>query len=457
MPNRARLLKQKLLNSIGLPFQKLLPASVIEQALDDEQVRYRESIYSPVVTLWLCLTQVLDSDGSLRNAVVRVMAWLNVAGVTIPCANTGAYCKARQRLPEAVIKRILKQSAVGLEAQVEPAQLWCGRTVKVLDGSSIVMSDTPANQKAYPQPSNQAEGCGFPIAQLVVVFSLTTGVVIEALCATLSTSEIVMARQLYHQLQPDDVLLADSAFGSYVDMALVQAVRADGVFRKQHARKTDFRRGKQLGIGDHIVTWSRPYKCPRAMSAPDFAHLPTTLSVREVHLLLYKKGFRPQEIILVTTLLDPIKYSKAKLAELYQLRWQAAEVNLNHVKTTLNMEMLAAKTPEGVRKQLWVHMLAYNLLRTLMWEAEHTHPSEQGALKLSLQGARQAFNQFIPLFANLTARCRRSLYSPLLQLVATQIIPLRPGRIEPRVRKRRPKAYPLMTQPRSTLKRKLAA
>ena len=457
MPNRAEILKQKFLHSVGLPFQELLTASAIKQALEDEQVRYRESVYSPVVTLWMFLTQVLDTDGSLRNAVDRVIAWLSVAGATAPSSNTGAYCKARQRLPEAVIKHLLKQSAAGLEVQVEQAELWCARAVKVLDGSAILMSDTRANQKAYPQHSNQAEGCGFPIAQLVVVFSLTTGVVLDALCATFCTSEIVLARQFYQQLQPNDVMLADSSFGSYVDMALVQAAGADGVFRKHHARKTDFRRGQKLGIGDHIVTWSRPQKRPRAMSPEEFARLPETLLVREVHLLIDQKGFRPQEIVLVTTLLDPKKYPKTKLAELYQLRWQAAEVNLKHLKTTLKMEMLAAQTPAMVRKELWVHMMAYNLLRTLMWQAHQTHPSKQGALQLSLQGARQALNQFIPLLANVAVQLRRPLYPQLLQLVATHLVPLRPGRVEPRVRKRRPKAYPLMQQPRPILKRKLAA
>ena len=455
MPNRAELLKQKFRNSLGLPFQELFPESAIEQVLAEEQVRYRQCVYSPVVTLWMFLTQVLDTDKSLRNGVARVIAWLSVEKVATPSSDTGAYCKARQRLPEGVLKRLLEQSAKKIDAQVEQAQLWCGRAVKVFDGTSVLMSDTCANQMAYPQHS-QAEGCGFPIAQLVVVFSLTTGVVLDALLATFCTSEIVLARQFYQRLQPDDVVLADSAFGTYVDLALVQAARADGVFRKHHARKTDFRRGKKLGIGDHIVTWSRPRTRPRAMSPEDFSGLPETLRVREVHLLLYKKGFRPQQIILVTTLLDPQQYPKTKLAELYRLRWQAAEVNLKHLKTTLKMEMLASKTPEMVRKEIWVHMMAYNLLRALMWEARPT-VADGTTPQLSLQGTRQVFNQFIPLLTSATQRMRQLLYRQLLALVAVQLLPLRPGRIEPRVRKRRPKAYPVMTQPRHILRRQLAA
>lgn len=455
MPNRADILKQKLLNSVGLPFQDLLPASAIEQLLAQEQVSYRQCLYSPIVTLWMFLSQVLEPDKSLRNAVNRVIAWLTVAGVAAPSADTGAYSKARQRLPEAVLKGLLSQTATGLEAQVEPSQLWCGHPVKVLDGSSVLMSDTPENQQAYPQHS-QDPGCGFPIAQLLVVFSLTTGAVLAVLCAPFCTSEIVLARRLYQHLQGDDVVLADSAFGSYVDMAMVQAVGANGVFRKQHARKTDFRRGQKLGIGDHIVTWCRPRQKPRAMSREEFVALPPTLRVREVDLRIQSPGFRSQRIILVTTLLDPERYPKAKLAELFRLRWQGAEVNLRHLKTTLHMELLRGKTPQMVRKEIWAHMLAYNLLRALMWQARPAAAAVMTPL-LSLQGTRQAFNQFVPLFATAVQRTCRSLHTQRLGLVAQQLLPLRPNRVEPRVRKRRPKAYPLMQQPRATLKRKLAA
>ena len=455
MPNRAEILKERLLASIGLPWQELLPASAIENVLVEEQVSYRQCVYTPVVTLWLFLSQVLDTDKSLQNAVNRAIAWLTSAGAAVPSSDTGAYSKARKRLPERVVKRLMKLTAEGIEAEVEREQLWCSRPVKVCDGTSVLMSDTNDNQQAYPQHSNQAAGCGFPIAQLVVMFSLTTGAVLDAMLATFSTSELTLARQLYQQLQPEDVILADSAFGTYADLALVQAAGADGVFRKQHARKTDFRRGKKLGIGDHIVTWFRPAQSASALSEQDFARLPPTLLVREVHLRLYRKGFRPKEMILVTTLLDPQQYPKQKLAELYDRRWQAAEVNLKHLKTTLNMEMLAAQTPQMVRKDIWVHMMAYNLLRTLMWKARPAGVDGKTP-HLSLQGSRQAFNQFIPLLATSSQRPLRSLYRQLLELVAEQLLPLRPGRIEPRVRKRRPKSFPLMTQPRNVLKRKLA-
>lgn len=317
------------------------------------------------------------------------------------------------------------------------------------------MSDTPANQKVYPQHSNQKAGCGFPLVKLVVWFCGTTGAVLEVAMAAFHTSEWQLSRQLYATLQRAEVVVADSAYGTYVDLALVHAQGADAVFRKHHARLCDFRRGKKLGIGDHIVQWQRSLNCPQSMSIAEFEALPQSIEVREVHLLIQKPGFRPKEIILVTTLLDPKRYSKAKLAELYQLRWQAAEVNLKHLKTTLKMEMIAAKTPEMVQKDIYMHLLAYNLLRTLMWQSAQT--TQVSPLRLSLQQSRQQFNHFRPQFAMATDPQRRQFYITLLQVISTLLVPLRPNRVEPRVVKRRPKPFPRMQQPRSVLKAKLAA
>ena len=264
-----------------------------------------------------------------------------------------------------------------------------------------------------------------------------------------------MARDLYKLLAPGDVALADSAFGTYADMVLVQQAKADAVFRKQHARKTDFRRGKKLGIADHIVTWHKPKQPLQSMSREDFASLPETLTVREVHFQIYQKGFRPEEIIVVTTLLDPKKFPRQKLAQLYQLRWQATEVNLKHIKTTLKMEMLLGKTPEMVRKEIWVHLMAYNLLRTLMWEA--AQQSQVSPLRVSLQGCRQHLNNFVAELASATIKEGQRLYRQLLEVITDKLVPLRPHRVEPRVKKRRPKNYPRMRQPRSVLKANLTA
>jgi len=455
MANRATILKQKFESSVALPFEQVLPEAVIQKVLEAQGVRYRQMLYTPIVVIWAWLSQVLDTDKSLSNAVKRVVAWIAVAGEEVPSADTGAYSKARKRLPLAVLKPLLKRTTAALTSEVKPEQRWCGRRVKAYDGTTVLMSDTPANQKAYPQHSNQKAGCGFPLAKLVVWFCVTTGAVMEVAIASFNTSEWQLSRQLYATLESDDVVVADSAYGTYVDLALVRCLKADAVFRKHHARQCDFRRGKKLGIGDHVVQWQRPLQCPQSMSCAEFEALPATLEVREVHLLVQKPGFRPQEIILVTTLVDPKRYPKARLAELYQLRWQATEVNLKHLKTTLKMEIIHAKTPDMVQKEIWMHLLAYNLLRTLMWQSAQL--AQVSPLRLSLQGTRQQFNQFRPNFAQATTKNRRRLYMTLLEVIHDQLVPLRPNRIEPRVLKRRPKPFPRMQQPRSVLKANLAA
>ena len=243
MPNRASILKQQFLQSVALPWKELLPDSKVKELLALEDLRYYNSVYTPIVTLWAMVSQVLDPDKSLSQAVKRMSTWLSVAGVKPPSSDTGAYSKARQRLPERLVQQLVPVVAEALEKQVPPEQQWCGRQVRVLDGTTVLMSDTQANQAEYPQHSNQKTGCGFPIAKMVVLFSLLTGAVVSAGIASLATSEIVMSRLLYANLVPSDVILADRAYGNYVDLVLVKQQGADAVFRKNHLRKTDLRAG----------------------------------------------------------------------------------------------------------------------------------------------------------------------------------------------------------------------
>lgn len=382
MPTRGEILKEKFANSLGLPFSEVLSTAMIEQALSNTGVTYYNSIYNPVVTLCAFLSQVIDTDKSLRNAVSRIIAWLSEAGESIPSPDTGGYCKARQRLPDSLPHQLIELTSQSLEEQATPEQLWCGRHVRICDGSSVLMSDTEANQALYPQHSSQKPGCGFPVAKIVVMFSLVTGALMSLLIEPFNTSEMVMARQLYRTLQPGDVGLADQAYGTYTDLVLVHSMGADAVFRRHHKRHSDFRKGRRLGKDDHIVSWSKPQRRPNHMSLDEFQALPDYLEVREVRFWVEQPGFRTQEIIVVTTLLDPKTISKQDLAALYLLRWQV-EVDLKHLKTTLGMEKLLGQTPAMVRKEIGVHCLAYNLLRTLMWKAaqvNHVSP-----LRISLQ------------------------------------------------------------------------
>lgn len=454
MPNRASILKQQFLQSVALPWKELLPDSQVLELLANENVRYYSSVYTPIVTLWAMVSQVLDPDKSLSQAVKRMSTWLSAAGVVPPSSDTGAYSKARHRLPERLVPQLVPIVAEALEKQVPTEKQWCGLRVRVLDGTTVLMSDTAANQAEYPQHSNQKTGCGFPIAKMVVLFSLLTGAVVSAGIASLATSEIVMSRLLYANLLPNDVILADRAYGNYVDLVLVKQQGANAVFRKNHLRKTDFRRGKKLGIGDHQVVWDKPQQCPKHMSNEEFEALPSNFIVREVCLRIQRRGFRDERIIVVTTLMDAKQYNVQQLTRLYGLRWLAAEVNLRYLKTTLKMEMLTAKTPAMVRKDIWTHLLAYTLLRTIMWQAASS--SEYTTFQISFQSTRQQFNQFLTLLATTGKRQQRQWHQLLLEQVATNLLTMRPDRSEPRVLKCRPKPYPRMQEPRSILKSKQA-
>lgn len=209
--NRVKILKQKFSQSLGLPFRELLPESVIRQAIDELKIKYRCRLFDPFVTLWVFLSQVLDLDKSCHNAVSRVIAYLVSEGVEIPSPDTSAYCQARSRLPENLLEKLFGQAAQSLEEKVTIEYLWCGRNVKIIDGSNVSMPDTVDNQKAYPQPSSQRPGCGFPIAKIVVMFSLATGAAVALALDTLNTHDIQLARKLYRFLKPLDVLLGDRA------------------------------------------------------------------------------------------------------------------------------------------------------------------------------------------------------------------------------------------------------
>ncbi len=452
VPNRVQVLKTKFTQSLGLPFRELLPESEIQQVIDEINIKYRRRLFDPFVTLWVFLSQVLDVDKSCENAVSRVIAWLANETNKIPSTDTSAYCKARQRLPEKLLEKLFSSVAKKIQDKVTPSQLWCGRRIKVIDGSTVSMPDSIENQKSYPQPGSQNPGCGFPIAKIGVVFCLTTGVAVALAIDVLNTHDIKLARKLAQFLEPGDVLVGDRAFCAYAELVAINNLGCDSVFRKHQSRKTSMRHGKIVGACDKFVTWSKPQRCPQGLSEIEFSALPTTLIVREINYYVVIPGFRTNNVSLITSLLDTETYPTVEIVKLYNSRWDV-EVNLKHLKTTLGMEVLRGKTPEIVRKEIYAFLLAYNLLRTLMWEAGMTYGVPP--LRLSLQGTRHHLDNFIPEFLASTNKKRHQLYQTLLKIIVDKPIPKRPGRVEPRVRKRRPKAYPLMKQPRHQLRRQL--
>ncbi|OUL28000.1 hypothetical protein BV378_08545 [Nostoc sp. RF31YmG] len=315
MPNRTEILKLKFTQSIGLPFQKLLPESQIEQAIKELSIKYRHRLFDPFVTLWAFLSQVLDVDKSCHNTVSRVIAWLATENVEIPSTDTSAYCQARKRLPEQLLQKLFEESGESLEIMVTPEHLWCGRHVQVIDCSTVSMPDT-----------------------------------------------------------------------------------------------------------------------------------------LEISYLINISGFRTQSVSLITTLLDTDAFPTHALTQLYRDRWDV-ELDLKHLKTTLGMDMLRSKTPAMIRKEIYAFLLAYNLLRSLMWDAGTTYGTPP--LRLSLQGTRHHLRHFLPQLKSVPSPQRDCVYSTLLKVIVHKAVPKRPQRVEPRVKKRRPKTYPYMSVPRSFLRKKL--
>jgi hypothetical protein len=433
----------------GLPFADVLSAGDLQRVLDDCGVRFRDRIFTPLITLTTFLAQVLDPDHSMRQAVARLIAHRAVTGLPPCSADTRAYSKARQRLPERVWADLTRRTGRDLLQDAPPSWCWRGRDVKVVDGTTLSMPDTPANQKAYPQPGSQRPGLGFPQVRLVALFALATGALLDAALGPHKgkhTGETALFRTLHHHLHEGDVLLADRYFCGYFHLALVRQRGADVVMRLHHLRHTDFRRGRRLGRGDHVVTWHKPQQRPDWLDEGTFARLPATLSLREVRVRVPGRQCRNRVVLVVTTLLDARAYPKESIAELYHQRWQA-ELDLRSLKTFLQMDVLRCQSPAMVRKEIWVHLLAYNLIRKVMAQAAQEHHVRPR--QLSFKGALQTLNAFADSLRVCSAADLPTLCRVLLAAIAQHRVGDRPGRLEPRRKKRRAKPYPLLNKPRA--------
>ena len=448
----ASLLQENLARSTGLPFLDFFAGPAARDLVAELGVTFRENIFTPVVTMLAFVAQILDPDGSCRKAVSRVIATTVAAGGMPPSNNTSAYCQARSRLPERFFFSAVRWTADRIDGLVGPERTWLGRhRVRVVDGSSAQAQDTAANRAAFWLPPGVTLGCGFPVVSFVGMFSLATGALVGLAVGRKREHERHLFRRLWDLFRPGDVALGDRGFCSYADIARLRERGVQSVFRIFN-REVDFRRGRRLGKDDHIVTWLKPTTRPRGMTRREFAALPEALTVRELRVRVERKGYRTRVIDVVTTLLDAEVYTKEEIAGLYRRRWEA-ELNFRHIKTTLGMELLRTKTPSMARKEMATYMIAYNLIRALMWEAGTRHDADP--LRISLKGTIQHFATMAPHMANAPAREHRRLYDELLRLLAREIVPDRPHRVEPRVRKRRPKNYPLMTRPRHVLKKEL--
>ena len=434
----------------GPELATLLPSERIEAALRAERVNWRHKVFTPVVTVWAFLAQVLSPDRCCRAAVARVWGWrVGPGGPSCPPTG-GGFCKARARLGEAVPRRLARDAGRQLHRRARPAWLWRGRPVKVVDGTTLSMPDTPANQAEDPQPTAQAPGLGFPLMRAVVVFGLATGAALDAAlarCRGKGTGEPSLLRELVGTFEPGDVVLADRGFGSFYALALWHARGVDAVVRLHQARVADFRTGRRLGTRDHVVTWERPDR-PAWVDDERFELLPRKLSVREVGVRVVARGFRTRQLVVVTTLTDPVAYPAEALAELYRARWHA-ELDRRALKVTLGMDVLRCKRPELVRAEFWMHRLGYHVIRGVL--ADAAVQARCVPRELSFAGAVQAVVALGLGSPTMGADWRRRL----LELIRRHRVGNRPNRVEPRARKRRPKHGALLTTPRERAQARL--
>jgi hypothetical protein len=411
--------------------------------------RWRERTLDPVTTIQLFCVQILHGNTACTH--LRHLTKLNVTA--------SAYCQARMRLPLPVFEQLLRSVSHAVQHEPLDEGRWLGHRTFWADGSSFSMPDTPALQEYLGQSGRQLPGCGFPVAHLLALFHAGTGLVLRMLAAPLRTHDLSQVVELHPDLHPGDVLVADRGFCSYAHLALLVQTGVHAVFRLHQRHIVDFTPGRphvkprtrgkrhkgpprsgwlqQLGEHDQLVHWLKPLTCPQWMDKEQFRHLPERLEVRELQYRVDRKGFRVTTITLVTTLLDAVLYPVEALAQLYYARW-GIETNFAHLKTTMGLDVLKCKTVDGVLKELIVFALIYNLVRLVMIQAARR---QQVAIdRISFIAA-----------ARWLAAARDD--ESLSWLVVN---PHRPSRYEPRVRKRRPKQYPLMQTPRKELRKLLA-
>ena len=441
----------------GLPLGSVLPAAEIERIFRRHDGFFGDTyngVYNTAVVLWAFLSQVL-ADGKMRScaaAVARVIDFAILTDQDPPSTDTGVYCKARHKLDEKALYELVVEVGAKIELAAPDEWLWCGRHAKLVDGFTATMSDTPENQDEFPQQKSQKAGIGFPIMRACVILSLATACVIDAAFGPYSgkqTGETALFRQLLDSFLAGDVAVFDRFYGSYMMLALLMLRGIDACARLHQGRPRDLRRGKRLGKCDRLVTWERP-KRPEWMDEATYETIPETFTLRMIRFNVVEPGCRTKLITIVTTLVDAEKYSKEDIAKLYGFRWNV-EVDILHIKQTLNLDHLRCKTPAMVRKEFWTTLLAYNLIRRIICAAAMEH----GKLPRQISFTRTCVT-ILTAWSNLSL----GLYSPkalklLLKQIASLKTPHRPGRIEPRVLKRRRHRYPLMREPRPKLKQRL--
>ena len=435
-------------NSVG-EISAQFAEEISPELVDRHASTTRSRIYSHAVTFWAFLTQVLSEDASCAKAVACVQQWCRQLNMPVPSANTASFVEARQRLPEEMLIGIHREILSGFTRNGSTDDLWRGHVVKAVDGTSAQAPDTEANQAKYPQPSSQAPGCGFPVVQFIGVINLINGAWEEFVESDMRVHEHKGFDQLYHCIGEDEILCGDRAYPSYELISRMRAQNSHVIARHHQARKIDFRKGKKIGPDERLQTWTKPSSQPpgSCLSEEEWEQLPEEMKVRLIRIKGPDRTGKRTTKYLVTTLLDPIQYPAEEIASLYNHRWEI-ELRIRDIKTTMGMEMLRTQSPEMLRKEIMMHMIAYNTLRLLMLKAGKEHGCNYR--RLSFKGALQvlfsSMSNFVGVWKKPASHKRER--SNLLRCIAERIVPDRPGRNEPRKLKRRPKPFGWIQKPR---------
>ena len=440
-------------NSDSLFFDSQLCKESIHNACRELGHKFRDRIYSPAITVWMFIGQVLSADQSCRDAIARLNVWRVARGKCPASTDSTSYVEARQRLPEQLLLELARTSGQECANQAPANCLWKGRVVKTVDGLTLTMPDTVENQKEYPQSKSQKPGVGFPIMRIVMIFSLAVGAVREIAIGKYSgkqVGETNLLRTLLHTILPGEVVLADCYYATYWLLATAWQNDFDLVCKSHHKRKIDFRRGIKLGLLDQIVGYIKPKQRPYWMTVEEYAAMPEEIFVRHLRYDVSQRGFRTHTVVIATTMLHSGDNTVEDIADLYRQRWQV-EIDIRSLKTHMKMEHLRCQSPEMVRKEIYSHMLAYNLVRRVIVESALIF--DKLPRQLSFKGAVQALNAFMSV---MTARGRNieQHYQCMLLSVSQNEIGDRPNRIEPRKVKRRPKSYKLLNEPRAAARKR---
>jgi hypothetical protein len=441
------IISRRSLSGYAVLFQHILPGEFLTSI--DTTVRQRSFGHLPV--FWAWLAQILEANASCQKAVSLIQSWCRSCKLPVPSSDTSSYCKARERVSLPFLDAIHQRIRQYLASRVTDDNRWMGFNLKAMDGSSVQLMDTPKNQEAYPQPSGQGKGCGHPTMGIVGLLNLGHGGWDHFVTCPHTQHDSKAAVALIDHLEQGDLLLADRAFCTYELIARSLAQGAHVLMRLHQARSKalNWKKGKRISSYERLVTWRRPAR-PRGttLNKEEWNALPATLAVRIIKLGYENRDGKKGELIVVTTLTDSKQYCGIELADLYARRWDI-ELKLRDLKTTLGMEYFMVKSPEMALKSLWMSVIAFNLVRSLMQRAAAGakrpawHVSFKGVLDL-IVASHERFRAHAgkPLLL-------ASELDHLLSLCATRLIDLRPYRREPRVRKRRPKNYQLLTKPRA--------